>query len=128
MAEFAEVMRQSRRMCKAHAGCEGCAVRWIENPGRRICCDLAFENPAMFEERVMKWAAEHPEPAYPTWAEWQKKTFPDHHAPVNPCIFASCKALECDGDCRGCANKPISADVAAKLGVKPIENKGGTGK
>ena len=133
MAEFTEVCRQAMRMCEAHAAENGDKIKYIQlcisKDGRiTLKGGGTTETAEELEKYIMQWAADHPEPVYPTWAEWQKKTFPDYHAPINPCILASCKALECDGDCRGCANKPIPADVAAKLGVKPIERKGASEK
>ena len=130
MAEFMEVMRQSRRMCKAHVGCEGCSVRWIVNPGQRVCVDLAFDNPALFEDRVMKWAAEHPEKKTPSWYEAWKLAFPE--TPMRtPCpkFFLSrekgnelCSKFE---ECTSCMKSPICDEVAERLGVKPIKNEGG---
>jgi hypothetical protein len=77
----------------------------------------------MFEERVMKWAAEHPEPAYPTWEEWGKEwkqKFPE--AETVPCISLFMKA-DCGESCESCRQRPIPADIAAKLGIKPLEAK-----
>ena len=63
-------------------------------------------------------AAEHPEPVYPTWAEWLnsigviigERPFPALNIPVYV-YQASTKMLE-----------PIPADIAEKLGVTPKEN------
>lgn len=43
------------------------------------------------ERVVMRWAAEHPEPQYPTWEEWQKTNFPDAESAIFPCSFDSKK-------------------------------------
>ena len=123
MAEFTEVIRQQRRMCKAYARCEGCPVRWIVNPNKCVCYDLAFENPAMFEERVMKWAEEHPESVYPTWEEWNRAISPKAARPICMLNFAGKEACHDWDWCCECLKQRIPADIAAKLGIKPIEVK-----
>lgn len=69
MAEFSEVMRQARRMCKAHMSCQGCPLI------KKNCWFVpkTEENLEVTEECeriIMQWAAEHPEPKYPTWCDW----------------------------------------------------------
>ena len=111
MAEFAEVMRQFNRMCKANAGCFNCPLHGLDGIDR--CRISAFvRDPNRIEREVMSWAAEYPEPLYPTWAEWLTD-----------------QAVMVIGE-RGCygnilpMNKiftPIPADIAQKLGIEPIE-------
>jgi hypothetical protein len=57
------------------------------------------------ELRIMAWAAEHPEPVYPTWGEWLNT-----YGVVSDNFFSNAKMLD-----------PIPADIAEKLGVKPKE-------
>lgn len=88
MAEFTEVMCQAKRLCAAHVhdefgdiNCKNCAL-WCTIGNVSFC---RFSGPSFVatskyndvetEAIVMKWAAEHPEPVYPTWEEWQKKPF-----------------------------------------------------
>ena len=71
-------------------------------------------------EGLKAWAAEHPAPRYPTWREWQESTFSGATASVFPCSYASREDLGCCGVCDICRNEPIPADIAAKLGIKPI--------
>ena len=74
-------------------------------------------------EGLMAWAKEHPELRYPTWREWYTTTFP------NVKLFFICPGYFGDGDinacgnyrCGECVNRPIPADIAEKLGIKPIE-------
>ena len=73
-------------------------------------------------EGLKAWAAEHPAPRYPTWREWQHSMFPDAEGYMSPCEFGNrdrfnCEKKKCD-ECRG---QQIPADIAAKLGIKPIE-------
>jgi len=67
------------------------------------------------ERIVAEWAQEHPEPHYPTWAEWQEKEFPDAIHELTLCNF---KAVRCPGDCDACHNQPIPEDIAKKLGIE----------
>lgn len=77
MAEFQDVIKHWRRMCNSFGNkaansykpcMEICPVG--ANP---VCGELSIstqEDVVNFEAVIMKWAAEHPEPVYPTWAEW----------------------------------------------------------
>ena len=65
MAEFQDVMRQWVRARKATASsCEEnvLSVYPLETYDDALIADI--------ERNVMQWAADHPEPVYPTWAEW----------------------------------------------------------
>ena len=123
MAEFQEVMKQAKRMCKAN--CEECP---LSHTVGSICPIAVTGNDeiAEIERIVMGWAKENPEPRYPTWKEWQDTNFPNNDALMRPCIFESeeyfgCRKLEIG--CEECMNKPIPADIAEKLGIKPIGGK-----
>lgn len=77
--EYGEMMRQFVRFCRAQAAlaeyagmnfqCEGCPLE-----KNKVCNDLpngiAMKDVADVERVVTAWAAEHPEPVYPTWGEW----------------------------------------------------------
>ena len=123
MSEFIDVMRQARRMCKAQEDCESCPLWNTAN----FFCKLdttCYSDDSVIESIVMQWAAEHPEPVYPTWREWQNSTFPDAHTPIRPCEFESKRRFKCDGKtCYECKLEPIPADIAEKLGIKPKEAK-----
>ena len=98
MAEYAEVFKQFKRMCKA-GNCStatGCPMYPSCNIGQ--CRKIAFERPAEFEQRVMKWAKEHP--AYPSWEEYL--------CSIGFCSYNS-------------LSEPIPADIAQKLGIEPKE-------
>ena len=112
MSEFQEVMRQFDRMCKAHGGCVDCPLA-IKGTLETKCSVGSFvDEPEYIEREVMAWAAEHPEPVYPTWSEWlvQMGVFPQMMS-TNPI-----KAMDAisNGVC-----KPIPADMAQKLGIEP---------
>ena len=131
MAEFKEVMRQAKRMCRSFGeACDGCKLHWFD--GETLC--LLSGTPETWhdsempdaERIVMDWAAENPETRYPTWKEWQDTNFPNNDALMRPCIFESEEYFECklEIDCEKCMNKPIPADIAEKLGIKPIRGGG----
>ena len=124
MAEFQVVMKQVKRMCKEFGNdCAGCGLASSHCPLGPIPQNWDGVNFANVERIVMDWAAKHPEPRYPTWKEWQDTNFPNNDALMRPCIFESeeyfgCSKLEIG--CEKCMNKPIPADIAEKLGIKPI--------
>ena len=135
MAEFFEVMKQAARMCGS-ISCDNCILPrgsdemcvWEDAPAR-----LTDEVIAEIEAKTMKWAAEHPEVRYPTWQEWHSTNFPDFEDYITPCNFMPMQEVEAlmgkrcaDLRCCQCIKLPIPADVARKLGIKPIakENSG----
>lgn len=72
MAEFIEVARAKRRMCNAHAkGCGKCKLQG--NCSLLSVCGYSDDDVKKLENEVMSWAAEHPEPVYPTFGEWLEK-------------------------------------------------------
>ena len=107
MAEFAEVMRQWGRYCKGYTenhndDCDGCP---FEINGS--CNSYAKDNAQyaeQIEKHIMSWAAKHPEPVYPTWAEWlmsigvYPKGWEIYQTPLK---------------------QGIPADIAEKLGLQP---------
>ena len=72
--------------------------------------ELTYEQAnKQLEEIVMQWAAEHPEPVYPTWYEYvwsqlaKKEPISDHDLAT------------------WMENNRIPADIAQKLGIEPKE-------
>lgn len=128
MAEFQEVMKQAKRMCRSFgASCDGCKLHWLDEVALCVFGGTpeAWRTNKMTDAEciVMDWAASHPEPRYPTWKEWQDTNFPNNDALMRPCIFESEEYFGCsrlETGCGKCMNKPIPADIAEKLGIKPI--------
>lgn len=124
MAEFTEVMQQVKRMCDAtvSARCHECTLWRPETESCSLYGDNDGVDYADMERRVMAWAAEHPAQRYPTWREWQERMFPDAGNDMNPCSFLSYTECRCKGwsTCYECRERPIPADIAEKLGIKPI--------
>ena len=124
MAEFQEVCKHLKRMCERYGdNCIKCPL------GDKDYCSLSAgdrtaETYKKAEEVIMTWAAEHPEPVYPTWIEWLKKfgiiSFePDFHSLLSayPTRTNSVKVyINEEG------GKPIPAEIAQKLGLKPKED------
>ena len=135
MAEFTEVCKQALRMlCEMseargrkpgymalHIHRDG-SVNVSDGPGAEVLTAAAED----IEKSVMQWAAEHPEPIYPTWEEVWDRLFPNRVEKEPPCprYFFDVQRMEryCPGiKCKECRKRPIPADIAAKLGVKAVE-------
>lgn len=123
MAEFTEVMKQAKRMCAAHGGM--CKIRncpMVDGETCRFAEDKEDVDYNEVERIIIAWAAEHPVPKYPSWREWQESTFPSAGDVVSPCSFAGFDELRCNELlCEACREQPIPADIAEKLGIKPID-------
>ena len=59
------------------------------------------------------------ENAYPSWNEVWKQVFPK--ATCVPCPVCNFGAGECVTSCAECRARPIPAEIAEKLGIKPKE-------
>ena len=107
MAEFADVMRQWVRVRKATASSAEenvLSVYPLEEYDDALIADI--------EKNVMQWAAEHPEPVYPTWGEW----FVEHGYLVDGWQNAT-NAAWMANTALSIFMEPIHADIAEKLGV-----------
>jgi len=117
VADFVQTMKDWRRMCDTYTTedaarcCQGCPM-----DGRG--CGAIYENdnadPEVIDREVQRWAAEHPEPVYPSWLEWLTEQGIVFYKPVSETesratIFAPL------------ALTPIPADIAQKLGIEPKE-------
>jgi hypothetical protein len=96
-------------MCDTCNNCE-CGlsnVRSLES-----CYGKLVSLPAESEKAIMDWAAEHPEPVYPTWVEYL----------VGIGVIPHEIRLEtADTLMDTHLLKPIPADIAQKLGIEPKE-------
>ena len=112
MAEYNDVIKQFKRMCRYYnnrATQNDCPL-YCKGHGCNIshCRLLAFDD-KKFQNVVMAWAAEHPEPIYPTWREW---------------LLANRIIVDADSDYAAgllMRRKRIPADIAEKLGIEPKE-------
>jgi len=106
VAEFQEVMQQAKRICKYMDNkCTLCPLT------TKPFCQMGaseMENFADTEHVIMAWAAEHPEPVYPTWGEWLMSIGVINGVHPHGAI-----------DALGNLKQPIPADIAMKLGLQP---------
>lgn len=105
-------------------GCAGCPAKalWDKNDICMMRLMAKTENCDAQIEGLRAWAEEHPAPRYPTWTEWQERMFPDRSCDITPCNFDSMRRFQCNSHlCNVCMNVSIPADIAAKLGIRPIE-------
>jgi len=97
--EFQKIMHEWKRMCAATSFCEVCPLKaekcWATSPANMVGDSKSIE------AIIMKWAAEHPEPVYPTWGEYLHTL---HNEPSSHEL-----------------SKPIPDDIAQKLGLQPKE-------
>ena len=108
MAEFVQTMKDWKRMCSAmeklhpNDSCAGCRLEGYGCPA--IYEDNSHVDYSDVERNVTAWAAEHPEPVYPSYLEvfgWaHKKTW---------------------AEIKDILANPIPADMAQKLGIEPRE-------
>ena len=114
MAEFVQMMKDWRRMCQhmeKMAGDRSCDICPLGG------CNAIYEDDgntdyAEIEEKVATWAAEHPEPVYPTWYEFMREN------KIIPDVLEDC------GDYYKTIGKwlvkaTIKQDIAQKLGIEP---------
>ena len=114
MADFVQTMKDWRRMCQH-----------MDKIGGDRCCDICplggcnavYEEDgntdyAEIEEKVTAWAAEHPEPVYPTWAEFLHEAFCERYTMPYRGETAWYAFLR---------QTTIPADIAEKLGIEMKE-------
>lgn len=103
MADFQEVIKQWKCRCEHCDNNENveCSINGYVCNGFHEMKN--YMNAEFIERDVMRWAAEHPEPVYPTWFEWLKSV---GALPAEQTI------------CHRGLEQPIPADIAEKLGIK----------
>lgn len=113
MSDFVQTMKDWRRMCMAMEklrpddSCCGCSLEGCGCPAIYEE-DSSHVDYADVEKNVTAWAAEHPEPQYPTWEEWLITQGVIKENPNGGVGWPMPKLFE-----------HIPADIAQKLGVKP---------
>jgi hypothetical protein len=127
MAEFQEVMKQAKRMCEQGDGrCVACPLQSVGNCA--ITSAPCFNHEEIYKKIefvVMDWAEKNPESRYPSWKETWRQLFPNMTEKLPPCprYFVEQERYRrlCTGSqCDACLDRPIPADIAEKLGIKPI--------
>jgi len=100
VAEFIEVARAKRRMCNAHKKkCSECKLQ-----GNCSLLNVFAYNDnevKKLENEVISWAAEHPEPVYPTWGQYFRRYYGLEYCKGHEMLLEN-----------------IPADIAQKLGIE----------
>lgn len=123
MADFVQTMKEWRRMCKfyadkstkdEHSCMDMCPL------GHNTACgmieDALDSDIETMAEEIAKWAAEHPEPVYPTWKEWlEEQRVVVHFDSVSE------KGTKVKWELTNKSNCHIPADIAEKLGLQSKE-------
>ena len=119
MADFVQTMRDWKRMCNSmgqedeYSACDKCKLRSFECPPiyERECDGADWQ---LVEKVVTAWAAENPEPKYPSWKEWlEEQRVVVHFDSVDN------HGTKMKWELTNKSNCSIPADIAEKLGVKP---------
>jgi hypothetical protein len=128
-------MKEWRRMCAVYSTddddcCKGCPMLDLDFDEHG--CDAIFSDWSKaadwkkVEDTINEWAAEHPEPVYPTWSEWLYSVgvFEDKPIPM-PMLSSNGDTEDCNIVCHNIAtskaDEPIPSDIAQKLGLQPKE-------
>jgi len=122
MADFQEVCKHLKRMCERYG--DNCIKCPLED--KDFCSlsagDRTAETYKKAEEIVMSWAAEHPEPVYPTWGEWLISIGAARKIPTDiPFELHDGRIVDSPWETVVDINTPIPADIAQKLGIEPKE-------
>lgn len=128
MSEFAKTMKEWRRMCNAFVKqydndcCKYCPLDHLKSCG--AIWEIEEGTYGNIAETVDNWAADHPEPQYPTWTEWLEEMGLTRRS-----VTAARRILGTDSPQETAipfivtlsvnASNPIPADIAEKLGLKP---------
>lgn len=125
MSDFVQTMKDWKRM---HDSMNKYGTRDCLNcPLYGCSCSDIFKMPEnmdylqLLQETIATWASEHPEPVYPTWAELLIEMGLAEHKTVffNECCADGSYITTFDDVLSKAAYKPIQADIAEKLGLKP---------
>lgn len=103
MADFVQTMKDWRRMC-AGTNCSECEIT-------DYCEGIPCASIDKIQQIVTAWAAEHPEPVYPTWIDYLSTV---------GLIIKTDNCTTCAFDFTK-AHVPIPVDIAEKLGIEPKE-------
>ena len=117
MTDFVQTMKDWRRMCRHYSdesvkdgqcSCVDICPLGRNNTACGIMEDTLDSDIEVVAKEVAKWAAEHPEPVYPTWVKWL-----NDQGIINTTTSRDFVTQK--------TNQQIPADIAEKLGLKPKE-------
>ena len=123
MAEFQEVMRQLNRMCSCYHYCDDSGCPLFDECGNIGSHSSNPKQAMRIEKIVMSWAAEHPEPVYPTWGDWLISVGSARKIPTGiPFELPDGKIVDSPLETVVAVNTPIPSALAQKLGLRPKED------
>ena len=117
--DIAEIIKQGRRMCKAHPACKGCPLE------KQSCNPLSADIDSI-GAIILDWSTSHSEPRLPTWAEWWATLPEGTYAIIIHGVFLrfgenKMYTRNALGETRiFSATDQIQPDVAERLGIKPV--------
>lgn len=114
MADFVNVMQNYNRMCHSFNVCrDGCPL--MEHNAEESyddCLQFAFKCPEAVQDAVEKWVEQNPEPKFPTIKKYLWEMFEQY----------GIAQLTDEGFDLWMRYTEIPADIADKLGIKPLED------
>ena len=112
MSAFQEVTRQWKRMCTGRVRCDCPMAAKLKISNCGLCRDTVLRQSREAEVIIMTWAAEHPEPQYPTWIEYLVGigVIPEQIPMETADALMDTNLL-----------KPIPSNIAQTLGLQPKE-------
>jgi len=124
VAEFQEMVREFHRLCETQRRlhkntCDKCPIKIATMGTMFQCYRYVLEKPEDAENIIMSWAAENPEPVYPTWGEWFAEQG-ELSANWKDLRVVSCSGKSSAGII-GLFYNEIPSDIAQKLGIEPKE-------
>jgi hypothetical protein len=123
-------MKDWHRMCKAYTTdddscCDGCpVVDFHEHGGGAIFEMKDSTDYRRYADAIAAWAAEHPEPVYPTWREYlqEQGVLDVDYFPAASSTTSASKSYVQMVKTLAPFYRPIPADIAEKLGIEPKED------
>ena len=114
MSDFTQTMKDWKRMCEAHNYCYECQLDFLGD----ICSEILMNYEKVLNI-VSQWAADHPEPKYPTWREWLiRQGLVDFKPYWSSSIPTGNTTITC---LNSKVLDPIPTNIAEKLGIEPEE-------
>lgn len=125
MADFVETIKKWNRMC-CSIECARCALSCKNNDRGVECMDYMGKHPHEALVAIEKWTRENPELVYPSWRDGWRAAFPNGAGVPCPMVFDAqyVPVARCSNtSCNECQSRPIPADIAQKLSIKPVGDK-----
>lgn len=128
MSEFKNVIKDIERMC-GECYPNKCSTDECQLYKDDLCYPPLFArihniDSNKLEEKVKKWAEEHPEPVYPTWGEWLIEMGVAMRVPIGdpwPVEMPDGSMLEPAYEIVIDKNEPIPEYIIKNLQIKPKE-------